>query len=340
MSLCCVLVTYGDRAYLLEQVVNILKDEQKVTSIIIVNNCSVENSRKKIEQLQNSFPSKVRIIHLDENYGSAKGYKVGLMEAWGCEDCDFIYMLDDDNVPDENAIKVLTDVWRSTSMEEKETNLVLLSLRNDRRFFSKAAQGEKINNCFPVKNSFLGFHIFKLISKISKRMISKYHNKKKKQLLDKVVVPFAPYGGLFFHKNLLDKIGLPNEEFYLYHDDTEFTYRITRSGGKIYLVTGSVVTEIDKPWFKNDKKKLLNISYIHDGSDARVYYGVRNMVYFYYNYLNDSLLLWGLNKFVYLLILKAVAILYNRKKRYELIRKAIKDGISRKLGKNEELSSL
>ncbi|MFZ8341019.1 hypothetical protein ACO1LU_14805, partial [Staphylococcus aureus] len=37
----------------------------------------------------------------------------------------------------------------------------------------------------------------------------------------------APYSGLIFPVKLLDEVGLPNKDFYLYSDDIDFTLRIT-----------------------------------------------------------------------------------------------------------------
>ncbi|MEM4965125.1 MAG: hypothetical protein QXT13_13345 [Pyrobaculum sp.] len=58
-------------------------------------------------------------------------------------------------------------------------------------------------------------------------------------------IPFIGYGGMFFHKKLIDTIGYLDERFYVYDDDIEWTYRITHKGGAIYLVLSSIVLDID-----------------------------------------------------------------------------------------------
>ena len=89
MNICCVTVTYGNRAHLLEQVVNAIAG-MDIKKVIIVDNGSTESSSSRIYGLKERYPGKITIIRLKENYGSAKGFKVGLQEALNL-DCDFVY---------------------------------------------------------------------------------------------------------------------------------------------------------------------------------------------------------------------------------------------------------
>ena len=106
-------------------------------------------------------------------------------------------------------------------------------------------------------NGFIGFHIFDFHSKIirflKKVSLKKNVNQYMSEIADKCTcdknwgtVPVAPYGGLFFHKKLIDIIGYPMEDLFLYQDDFEYTYRITKNGGKIYLILNSTVKDLEK----------------------------------------------------------------------------------------------
>ena len=48
---------------------------------------------------------RLKVIYLDENTGSAGGYKLGLEEAYKCNECEFIWLLDDDNKPQKDSLK-------------------------------------------------------------------------------------------------------------------------------------------------------------------------------------------------------------------------------------------
>src|SRR3989304_6023624 len=115
MNVCCVLVTYGERFHFLEDVVHTLL-KQEVNRILIVDNGSAANSRDGLERLRGLFPDKIRTVRLPENTGSAMGYKTGLEEAYRCADCEFIWLLDDDNKPRNNALEVLFSTSTSRAL--------------------------------------------------------------------------------------------------------------------------------------------------------------------------------------------------------------------------------
>ena len=331
MNICCVSVTYGNRAHLLEQVVDAAR-EQDIRRFIIVDNGSDPPGRERLEKIKSKHGDLVHIVSLTENTGSAKGFKTGIEEALKFDECDFIYLLDDDNRPESSALGALAAKWKNTPLGDKESKLALCSFRKDRVQFVRLANGEDVWRCFDIKNSVLGFHLFSLFSRIIRRL-GVASRRSGDPMLEEVALPYAPYGGLFFHKDLIHGIGLPNEDFFLYHDDSEFTLRITRSGGSIHLVTSSRIEDIDRAWNEVARKKLFNISYIHDGDDMKVYYSVRNKVYLYYTFLMDNKILWSLNKTLCLSVLWTVASMYGRNARYGLVRRAINDGIAGRLGK-------
>ena len=331
MNVCCVLVTYGERFHFLEDVVHTLL-KQEVNRILIVDNGSAANSRDGLERLRGLFPDKIRTVRLPENTGSAMGYKTGLEEAYRCADCEFIWLLDDDNKPRNNALEVLVENWKGLCGGSKDKDIALLSLRKDRSPFADIAMGAPVRKCFRRRRSFLGFHFLDLPSIALRRALHRGMTGSGKRA-GKAVIPFAPYGGLFFHKSLLDRIGYPNEDFFLYHDDSEFTYRITALGGSIYLIADSIVEDIDNPW---DKTLFsYKISYLHEGDDSRVYYAVRNKVYFELYCLKYDNPVWHMNRLIYLNIMRLIALLSGVERRFSLIEKAVRDGIDGRLGRYE-----
>src|SRR6185503_7372606 len=65
--------------------------------------------------------------------------------------------------------------------------------------------------------------------------------------LDYIEIPFGPYGGLFFHKAVIATLGYPNESLFLYNDDTEYTSRLMKIGGKLFLIPSSVINDLELP---------------------------------------------------------------------------------------------
>ena len=333
MKVCSVIVTYGDRFHLLKQVIEACLREG-IDKIIVVDNASVENSRKQLKEYDKEI-DKLKVIYLDENTGSAGGYKIGLQEVYNCKECEYIWLLDDDNMPQKDSLKILKEFWNSYDMKNKEDNLCLLSFRPDRVAYKEAIMTNNPNLVLGRKNSFLGFHILDLPKKIIRVLKRKAVIKTFTENLDikSGRVAVAPYGGMFFHKNLINKIGYPKEEFFVYADDHEWSYRITKNSGKIILVLDSVLEDIDKSW-NISRKKEPAFSIIAKGNSFRVYYSTRNRVFFEVNNLITNNLMYEINKNIYSFLVKVNA----EANSFKAFKKAIYDGINRRLGKNENLN--
>jgi len=102
---CVVTVTYGNRFHLLKQAIgSVLKEG--ACKIIVVDNNSAPESRGKLKEYEKELGSqKIKVLYLDDNYGSAGGFKRGLEEVYNDPECEFILLLDDDNRLEEGSIK-------------------------------------------------------------------------------------------------------------------------------------------------------------------------------------------------------------------------------------------
>jgi len=325
-----VTVTYGNRFHFLKEVIDAALNEG-VYKIIVVDNNSELESRNKLIEYEKLLNGKIKVLYFNHNYGSAGGFKRGLEVAYNDPECEFIWLLDDDNKPLDNSLKILLNFWHFLRVEKKEEKIALSSCRY---------KGEALKNIINrpqlllgLKNSFNGFHIKKLHKKIY-RYLKRNLKLENKSMEDKNnkknidIVPVAPYGGLFIHKNILNKIGYPNEDFYLYADDYEWSYRITKSDGEIYLILDSKVDDLEPTWLQSKNKKQTGFSIVSRGNPFRVYYSIRNRVFFEINNIVDNKLIYWINIFVYLLLVS-----FSSTKNIKLILRAIKDGYKGRLGK-------
>ncbi|MEH7549894.1 glycosyltransferase, partial [Neobacillus vireti] len=304
-NVCIVTVTYGNRIHLLKEVLTSLNFEQSVHKIIIVNNGSVLDDLKN-----NDFRPELKIINLKENSGSANAFNIGLKEALK-SDCEYIMTIDDDNLPEDGCIQNLLRYYSIISKENGQ-NIALLALREDRLDFKKMADGYKIKNAFSLDDSFLGWDLGKIPYKAFNKIFRKNIGiQKKENMIEYTKVPLAPYGGLFFHKSLINIIGLPNPEFYLYCDDYDYTYRISMNASGIFLIPSSKIIDIDKTWFVREKHGFI-MSFLTSSSSLRIFYGIRNRVYFETRNLVRSRFKYILNKTSFLIILYILSLLLNK----------------------------
>ena len=331
---CVVTVTYGDRFHLLKKVVD-AAFASGVRTIVVVDNASSPPSQSAIQGLEAQWARRVAVIRFPQNQGSAGGYKAGLIYARECSGCDYIWLLDDDNRPDPDALAALSRHYLDLSQTISRDGLAVVSLREQMGDLFKVAIGEPVAAVFPPRSSFSGFHLFDVRKQLRKLARQARPSGKRratnvsvsKVYSEPVLIPFCPYGGLFFHLDVLDKVGYPDERLFLYGDDNEFTWRFTRRGGRLFLVPGSVVEDLDNAWRSTrDEREPFFSTHLLSPDDFRVYYRVRNQVHFEHQEWINNRAVYAVNKWSYLTLMWLWSRRLNKGERFKLILRAVRDG--------------
>jgi GT2 family glycosyltransferase len=335
MRICSVIVSYDNRFNLLSRVVNSLLNE-RIDKIVIVDNGSVDESRLKIEAMQSKYKSTIIVHRLDHNEGSAKGFKKGL-EVAVCTDCDFIWILDDDNNPVQGALSSLKNFWISNVDRNKTDITALCSLRSGRPNFLDAVKKNDARLILQTKNNFAGFHIRNFFLKLKERLLPSPRHAND-GMAPALKLNATAYGGLFFHKNLLQHIQLPDENYVLYSDDFAFTYQIPLNGGEIWLVSASKVEDLEASHYLPLRKKFLYHSVFDAKTDATVYYSFRNSIYFSKKYLLDNHAVRFINKMLFLLMISVMGVLRGKIGRLKVLREAIRDAEAGRIMVNPKYS--
>lgn len=303
-----VLVTYGDRHALLGAVLeglDRLMAAERIARIVIVDNGSSERSREFLRKRGSEDP-RLRVVSVATNSGSAGGFRVGLAAALE-QDCDLVWVLDDDNRPEPNALAALLAAAKATPAPA-----AFLSLRSDRPQYAEYAAGGRADACFGGPDSFLSFSWDVLGWKALRRLAGAADALRSDALRTREV-PYGPYGGLFVPREILAELGLPREDFYLYGDDHEFTHRITRRGVPILLVPGSRLIDLDRSWNAGAGEvdgfySNYVLTRVNPDVSRRIYYSVRNRVFFETRCLVRRPALYALNVASFLLVLACLAI--------------------------------
>ena len=224
-NITAITLTYGKRWNMLHRVVEQLMRMPAIAYVVVVDNGCSYDIAQKIKEFE--ADNKLILLKLGKNTGSANGYKAGLECFLKQTETPFAWLLDDDNLPDNDAADLLLEVWgelQNASDFDISGKTALLSKRDDRKLMLRIARGENPDFCLGSKNAWWGYD---MQNALKKRLAKK---KKLGLLMPKVKVPYAYYSGLLLHRNLLGSIGLPDARFFLYSDDYEFSYRITKSG--------------------------------------------------------------------------------------------------------------
>ena len=140
-------------------------------------------------------------------------------------------------------------------------------------------------------------------------------------------MPYVPYGGLLLHRSIINDIGYPDERFFLYVDDSEYTHRITQSGATIWLIPSCKIVDVDKSQGLGYKKVFLH-SQLLDQWNFRTYYHVRNRIYFYSECFTGNKLIFKINKALYLAYLRLISLASNKSAAYKKLVVAVNDGLT------------
>lgn len=324
-----VTVTYGDRWPYLLQVIPAVFQQGIVDQLLVVDNASDYDVAVKIWATFPQFLDRILVLPQTENLGSAGGFSTGLKKAYALN-ADFVYLIDDDNLPEDQALPILYEEWKKLG----ERGLIaLLSFRyQNLPNLKKAAYGEEVRYFHDKPNSFLGFSVTNALAKLNKP--AKVH-KPGGELLPQVKILQAPYGGLFLPRATIDRIGFPKEDLYLYADDTEYSYRIIKQGGEILMFTASRLKDLETSWWSdsNSLNKKWSVPLLEEGG-FKAYYSTRNLTWFLWKNLSPNPVLFLFNGLIYLLYLLLMALVSKRMKAFGTILRAVKDGLLGNLGKN------
>jgi GT2 family glycosyltransferase len=318
-----VVVTYGDRAHLCVQVIERLADIG-VLEILLVDNGSSAAAISVYQKLTDQI-SQLRILSLDQNLGSAVGFTAGIEYFLSESDGTFIWILDDDNLPSENVLSDLSRVANELIESGVASDPVLHCNRSDTR--EADATALKTGQPKTLKaDEFMGFSIA--------NWIDSNFGGSGRQLIDStrayVEIHRGSYGGLLASRKNISRIGLPQRDFVLYADDTEYTYRFHQNGIRQFLIASATVTDLE-PTFAAGSDYFSSAM-----SDMKVYFSIRNHVYLSQDRRVRSVAYW-LNKswLLCLLSLRALIVLLVRPRflmrRYALIFHAIRHGESKNL---------
>lgn len=317
-----VTVTYADRIGYLRELLRRALEIEGVNRAIVVSNASTSD----LKIIENEWGNKLRVVRLSSNSGSANGYSVGI-EAALADNAEFIWLMDDDNAPRQGALGRLHSQLEITARAYGAERSAALGFRPSHQ--ADIAQGVNPERAYPLRSSFFGFHYRQLFFKIKRRIGPKGPLG---AAPSSVQIPYAPYGGLMASRKLFETIGLPNADFVLYADDTEYTRRITSRGGAICLTTDAELEDLEESWNLKESYPNTFLGWLKGGSDFRAFYAARNQTYFDRKIWMSSRIEYKLNQCIYLGLLTFFAIKTQSFPRYRLLLRAIRDGKNSRLG--------
>ncbi len=235
MDISVVIVNYNVSSFL-EQALLTLKDALKDidAEVFVVDNASSDDS---VEMVREKYPWVTLIVN-DRNVGFAKGNNIALRRVAG----KYVLLLNPDTVLRRNTVKNMISFLE----EHPEAGLAGCKVINPDGSLQLACR-----RGFPTP----GGAFFKLSGLSGLFPNSKTFGSYNLTYLDPdTVTEVDAVSGSFMimRRDVIDKIGYLDEDFFMYGEDLDFCYRIKEAGWKIYYVP---TTEIIH--FKGESTKTI-----------------------------------------------------------------------------------
>ena len=329
MRVTVVTISYSKRWDLLRKTLQAALEQGAERAIVVDNEADEEIAPRAAD----AFGDRVRTLRLEKNRGSAGAYDVGLRAAMA-DGAEFLLMLDDDNCLATGSLAMLLDVYGRLAPDRPRNNLCLLGFRPSHQ--PEVFQGVTPDPLGNSNDSFLGFHVKDLHRKILTRLTVRKRSppQQAEDPLDRLYrLTIGPFGGMLFHRSVIERYGYPDASFVLYLDDTEFTYRITSTGGEVVLVPRARIEDIDQSWNTSAEARSTFDRWLLRGSNKQVFYTARNWSFFQTHRRSHSWML-KVNKLVYMFILWVLSKRWNKTERFQLMKRAIRDGEQSLMGIN------
>ena len=260
-----VLVTYN-RAELLKRSLNQLfyVNKHKPGKVYLVDNNSNDNTDQVVKEFTDKFDI-IDYIRFDKNIGGAGGFEFGVRKAFD-EGADWIILVDDDVLLTNQCLEIL------------ETDLPVrcfIGVREDR--FGNLAEFGALK--FDYRNPF----------RLNPKVLSLKDAYGSLDKLPEIVeVESGSFEGFFVHRSVVESVGFPNSEYFIFGDDTDYSIRIRESGCRIYAIKWARI--------------IRQLPYVEPKSmDWKFYYRWRNFFVLHFLYGENLLvkmkpfcLFWGL----------------------------------------------
>lgn len=295
MKICTVVVTFN-RYELLKECLDSLLNQTAENTILLVDNASTDGTDKKI--IEDGYLEHTNIIYkrLDKNSGGAGGFYFGVKYA--LENAyDFVWLMDDDAEPELNALEILLQ-----NIDDNKYSA----------YAPKTMIGTKDNHTLSTFGHRGIFDYENCLPAFQKAIDLKEYEK------DCCEIEMASFVGILIPISSIKKIGLPEERFFIHHDDSEYSLRLVTLG-KILMVNKSVIYHKEKRqeekierqflWFRKNRIKYEKL--------WLKYFGLRNSIFIAFKY-GKGIKVYFLAFKLYFALIKDI-LLYDDKKWTRLV---------------------
>lgn len=211
-------VTYNSSNTLVLTVQALMKQSFEIDKLIIVDNASSDEHYNQILRIAEKN-DRIVVLRLKRNTGGAGGFYAGMKYALENYNPDWYWLMDDDAYPEEDCLEKLLE--HSEDME----NI----------------------GCLAPLIYGIDLHEFQLYhhKKLSKLLVNDFPIAQNvNELKETTLIEADAFVGPLFSKKAVKAVGIADKDLFIYGDDLEYTYRVSRRF-PVILVKNAIINHKD-----------------------------------------------------------------------------------------------
>lgn len=239
-TLSVIIVNYNVKHFLEQCLISVFKAAQNLdVEVFVVDNASVDGS---IEMVKKKFPQ-VKLIKNKKNVGFSKANNQAIKQAQG----KYILLLNPDTIVQEDTF---VKCWEFMEKHPDAGALGIKMIDGSGKFLPESKRALPT----PWVAFYKIFGLSKLFPKSKK--FGKYHltylDKNQNHEVDVLSGAF-----MWIRKSVLDEVGLLDEDYFMYGEDVDLSYRIQKAGYKNYYFSESQIIH-----YKGESTKKGSLNYV------------------------------------------------------------------------------
>ncbi|RYG75216.1 glycosyltransferase [bacterium] len=251
IRVCAIVVTFNRQVLLKDCLRALLGQGRPLDTILVVDNASTDGTGA---MLQEEFPAAtfptIEVLSLPKNSGGAGGFHAGMKHAYE-GGFDWLWLMDDDGTPAPDCLQLLLDQAPDASGKNARVMVPMQQDRAGRKYgvglwdkFYSDVSGEVSEKGEIVQGDYL----------------------------------FAFVGPLIA-REVVNRIGLPRRNFFIWFDDYEYGLRLHRSSSNAVTVVPGAVFHHDIGGQTREVRLLGRRALRNDSPAWKTYYGTRNHLF-------------------------------------------------------------
>lgn len=218
-EICVILINYNGKKYnekCIDSILNSTAAEHM--HIVVVDNASSDGSMELLQQrYEKTEEDRIEYIFLDHNYGFAAANNRGIEQA-GALGADYVLLLNNDTEVDPNLIEQLA------ACSDRHPDCMIVP---------KIYYSDERNRIWSAGGS-----VSPIIHKVSHDGLDQIDSG---QFGEEKRIEFATGCCLFIPMSVLRRTGGLDERYFLYYEDTEYSFRLGKMGIEIYYCPDAYV---------------------------------------------------------------------------------------------------